>query len=170
MENFWDFSVWGTFNLAAVLLLSLLVANFLCKTIPFFRDSLIPSSVLGGCILIVIAGIYKLITGNLMFDTAFFGGNGMDKLEMLTYHCLALGFIASTFKPSSGKLTKKADDRDIQHRRYNGRNLSASGRVRPRDIHNRSIFRERFLCRCRCAAAVRLRSGHRTGDELRRHI
>lgn len=107
MENFWDFSVWGTFNLAAVLLLSLLVANFLCKTIPFFRDSLIPSSVLGGCILIVIAGIYKLITGNLMFDTAFFGGNGMDKLEMLTYHCLALGFIASTFKPSSGKLTKK---------------------------------------------------------------
>jgi len=61
MENFWDFSVWGVFNLVAVLLISLLSANIMKKTIPLLQASLIPTSVLGGGILIVVAGIYKLI-------------------------------------------------------------------------------------------------------------
>ena len=107
MENFWDFNVWSSFNLSAVLLVSLLAANILRKSIPFLRSSLIPTSVLGGGLLIAVAGIYKLFTGEIMFDTAFFGGNGTAALELLTYHCLALGFIASTFKPSKGNLTKK---------------------------------------------------------------
>ncbi len=107
MENFWDFSVWGSFNLLAVLLVSLLVANVLRKSIKLLKTSLIPVSVLGGGVLIAVACVYKLITGEGMFDTAFFGGNGTANLELITYHCLALGFIASTFKPSKGKLTKK---------------------------------------------------------------
>lgn len=107
MENFWDFNVWGVINLVAVLLASLLAANVLRKSVPFLRNSLIPSSVLGGGLLIIVAGIYKLITGQVMFDTEFFGGSGTAVLELLTYHCLALGFIASTFKPSKGKLTRK---------------------------------------------------------------
>ncbi len=107
MESFWDYNVWGSFNLLAVLLLSLLAANILRRSIPALKSSLVPVSVLGGGILLVIAGVFKLVTGTAMFDTAFFGGNGTDKLEILTYHCLALGFIAATFKPSSGKLTKK---------------------------------------------------------------
>lgn len=107
MENFWDSGVWGTFHLVAVLLISLLVANALKRAIKFLRVSLIPTSVLGGGILLLIAGIYKLITGDLFFDTAFFGGNGMATLEVITYHALALGFIASTFKSSEGKLSKK---------------------------------------------------------------
>ncbi len=107
MESFWDYSVWGSFNLLAVLLLSLLGANILRRSIPALKNSLIPVSVLGGGILLIIAELFKLITGTAMFDTAFFGGNGTDKLEILTYHCLALGFIAATFKPSSSKLTKK---------------------------------------------------------------
>lgn len=107
MENFWDFNVWGTFNLLAVLLISLLAANLLRRTIPALKRSLIPSSVLGGLLLLLVAGLYKLFAGTSMFDTAFFGGDGGDKLEILTYHCLALGFIASTFKPTQGKLTKK---------------------------------------------------------------
>ncbi len=37
MENFWDFSVWGNFNLIAVLLLSLLAANVLKKSIHFLQ-------------------------------------------------------------------------------------------------------------------------------------
>ena len=107
MENFWDFSVWGTYNLIAILLLSLLAANVLKKTFKFLQASLIPTSVLGGGILIVVAGIYKLITGEVMFDTALFGGNGTATLEVITYHTLALGFIAASFKTSKGKLTKK---------------------------------------------------------------
>ena len=107
MENFWDYSVWSGFNLVAVLLVSLLAANVLKKSIHFLQASLIPASVLGGGILIVVAGIYKFATGEHMFDTAFFGGDGTNTLELITYHTLCLGFIASAFKPAKGKLTKK---------------------------------------------------------------
>ena len=107
MENFWDFKVWGFFCVIAVLLMSLLVANVLKKSIKLLRISLIPTSVLGGAILIVVAGIYKWITGDIMFDTAIFGGNGTAMLELITYHTLALGFIASAFKSSKGKLNGK---------------------------------------------------------------
>lgn len=106
MENFWDYSVWGTVNVIAVLLTSMLVANILKKSIGFLRASLIPTSVLGGGVLILVAWCYKLITDDVMFDTAFFGGTGTKTLEMLTYHCLALGFIASALKTSQAKLTK----------------------------------------------------------------
>ena len=107
MDNFWDFNVWGSWNLVAVLLVSLLVANMLKRSIPFLRESLIPTSVLGGGLLIAVAGVFKWATGDVMFDTAFFGGRGTANLEMLTYHTLALGFIASTFKSGKGKMTKQ---------------------------------------------------------------
>lgn len=107
MINFWDFSVWGGFMLVAVLLASLLVANMLKKSIPFLEKSLIPTSVLGGGILLIVAVIYKAVTGDLMFNTDFFGGNGYANLETITYHTLALGFIATALKAGGGKLTKK---------------------------------------------------------------
>ncbi|MBR2861557.1 MAG: hypothetical protein IKB86_06940 [Clostridia bacterium] len=107
MENFWDFNVWNELNLLSVLLISLLAANLLKRSIKFLQASLIPTSVLAGGLLIIVAGIYKAITGNVMFDTEFFGGNGTASLEIITYHALALGFIASTFKTTEGKLTKK---------------------------------------------------------------
>jgi len=107
MDNFWDFNVWGGFNVLAVLLISLLAANMLKKAIPWLQASLIPTSVLGGGILIVVAGIYKAITGNIMFDTPFFGGNGTAQLEVITYHTLSLGFIASAFKSSKNKMTRQ---------------------------------------------------------------
>ena len=107
MTNFWDFEAWGSYNLFSVLLASLLVASLVKKWVPFLKASLIPNSVLGGGMLILVAGIYKGITGNILFDTAFFGGKGTANLELLTYHCLALGFIAGTLKSSNTKLTKK---------------------------------------------------------------
>ena len=107
MINFWEYSAWGEFNVIAVLLASLLAANMLKRSFPWLQASLIPTSVLGGGILIVVAGIYKAITGDIMFDTPFFGENGTNFLEVITYHTLALGFIASTFKPARGKMTKQ---------------------------------------------------------------
>ena len=109
MENFsfWDYEVWGTFNLIAVLLVSLLAANSLKKIIPPLKKSLIPSSVLGGLLLLIASIVYENVTGCNLFNTKFFGGNGTGVLEILTYHCLALGFIATTFKPSNGKFGKK---------------------------------------------------------------
>ena len=107
MENFWDYSVWGFIILITVLLGSLLGGNILKKAMPALKKSLVPTSVLGGGILLVIAAVYKTFTGEVMFDTAMFGGNGTTVLEGITYHTLALGFIASALKTSNNKMTKK---------------------------------------------------------------
>ena len=107
MSNFWDSEVWGWMILMAVLLGSLLVGNIFKKIIPYLQQSLIPTSVLGGAILLIVAAIYKAITGEVMFDSVAFGGNGTANLEIITYHSLALGFIASSFKTTGSKLTKQ---------------------------------------------------------------
>jgi len=107
MGNFWDFSSWGFFNLTAVLLLSLLLGNMLKRSVPALQASLIPTSVLGGGILLLISVIYNSITGTELFDTTFFGGKGTAWLELLTYHMLALGFTASALKSNGGKMTKE---------------------------------------------------------------
>ena len=107
MSNFWDYNVWAWVLLFGTLLGSLLVGNMLKKAIPMLQRSLIPTSVLGGAILLIIAAAYKWITGDVMFDTIAFGGNGTNNLEVITYHALALGFIASSFKTNGGKIGKK---------------------------------------------------------------
>lgn len=107
MSNFWDYSNWGTINIVAVLLLSLIVATILKNLIPLLHKSLIPTSVLGGFILLIIAGIYKTFTGQFFFDTAFFNGQGTAVLETITYHALALGFTASALKTSKNKMNKQ---------------------------------------------------------------
>lgn len=106
MENFWDYSVWGTLNLIAVLLGTLLLANTL-KKVKFIRKSLIPTSVLAGIILLLISTVYNSITNEAFFDSAFFGGKGYASLEVIAYHMLALGFIASTLKTNDDKMNKQ---------------------------------------------------------------
>lgn len=107
MNTFWDSNVWGSLSLIAVLLLSLMVAHMIKRAIPFMRRSLIPTSVLGGILLLVFAEIYQAVTGQWVFDTAFFNGNGSATLEIVTYHALALGFIASSFKAGGAVFGKK---------------------------------------------------------------
>ena len=103
----WESSVWGFFNIMAVLLMSLLLANALKREIKWLADSLIPTSVLGGTILLVIAIIYQVITKEILWDTVVFAGRGSAYLEMTTYHTLALGFIASTLKTTKTHLNKR---------------------------------------------------------------
>ena len=107
MENFWDSNVWGTYLLIGILLASLLLANILKRKLPFLRNSLIPNSVLGGILILVLVAIYKLCSGVNLFDAEIFGGRAYSTMEVLTYHCLALGFIASALKSSDAKLTKE---------------------------------------------------------------
>ena len=107
MTSFWDYKVWGSINLIAVLMLSLLLANLLKRKIKFLQKTLIPTPVLGGLLLLVIATIYESAAGNILFNTAFFGEDGTTLMEMITYHCLALGFIATSFKPSKERMNKK---------------------------------------------------------------
>ncbi len=107
MTNFWDSNVWGFLNLFAVLLVSLLAANALKRAIRFLEASLIPTSVLAGALLLLISEAVRLIAGVEIFETRFFNSNGIEMLELLTYHMLGLGFVASTFKSAGGKLGKQ---------------------------------------------------------------
>lgn len=107
MNNFWDTSVWGGINVFAMLLLGLLAASLVKKSIKALKESLIPTSVLAGFILLIVSGIYMVVSGESMFDTDFMGGDGFSILETITYHALALGFIASTFESSGEKATKQ---------------------------------------------------------------
>ena len=104
--NFWDFSSWGTFLIIAVLLLAILFANLLKRCFKFLRASLIPTSVIAGILILIISTVFKAITGYNMFDTELFNNNGTDVLEVITYHCLAIGFIAQALKISDKKFTK----------------------------------------------------------------
>ena len=105
--SFNNLEVWGSLNLIAVLLATLLISNGLKRSVGVLRRSLIPTSVLGGLILLGLSAIYKAITGRMMFNEPFFGGDGMSYMEIVTYHALALGFIASTLKSSEKKMNKK---------------------------------------------------------------
>jgi len=107
MNNFWDYSVWGWILLVSALLGSLLLGNIIKRKTPFLKNSLIPTSVIGGLILLAIAAVYKAITGTPFFETVAFSGNGYTYLEIITYHALALGFIASSFKTTNSKLSKQ---------------------------------------------------------------
>ena len=86
MSNFWDFSVWSWMMIFAILLGSLLVGNILKRKIPFLTNSLIPTSVLAGGLLLIVASVYRAITGEVMFDSGVFGDQGTETLEIITYH------------------------------------------------------------------------------------
>ena len=105
--NFWDTSVWGGVNVFAMLFLGLLVASLVKKSMKVLRESLMPTSVLAGFLLLGVSGVYMAFSGQSMFQSNFMGGNGFDILETITYHTLALGFIASTFESSGDKGSKE---------------------------------------------------------------
>lgn len=102
-------TVWQSILLIGVLLGSLIIANVIKTTVPFFKKSLLPNAVLGGLIVLIISSIVYYSTGDYLFNHFLFSsnGSGISTLEVLTYHCLALGFIALTLRPSPRKLTKQ---------------------------------------------------------------
>ena len=111
--DFSEFSVWSFVLIIAVLLASLLVASTLKRFIPALEKSLIPSSVLGGIILLIVSTITYYAAGNYLFNLEAFtptdrasAYNGMEVLELVTYHCLGIGFIAMGMRGSKKKFTK----------------------------------------------------------------
>lgn len=99
VTSFADESVWSGLVQIFILIAALLVGNTLRRVIPFMRKSLIPSALLGGTIVLLL----KLIP-------AVNGFINNDLMETITYHCLALGFIATALKKNVGnkKTTTKA--------------------------------------------------------------
>jgi ESS family glutamate:Na+ symporter len=91
----WDFTlanysaVWGFMVQLGLLLLFLMLGNILRRTIPLFRKCLIPSALLGGTLLLIVNVISK------QFDFVVVDNRLM---QVITYHCLAVGFAAMTLK------------------------------------------------------------------------
>ena len=111
--SFSELSVWTLIMVFAALLLSMLVAAALKQFIPALKKTLIPVSVLGGLLLLVVSTIVYYAAGDYLFNLAAFGDGtdgsmtGMQVLELVTYHCLGIGFIASGMRSSKKKFTKK---------------------------------------------------------------
>lgn len=112
--NYSDLGVWSVIILIAVLLFSLLIGNILRRFIPALKKSLIPVSVLGGLLLLIVSTVTYYCAGEYFFNLPLFGGNGsdgryggMNVLEVITYHCLGIGFVATGMKSSKKKFDKK---------------------------------------------------------------
>ena len=91
----WDFTmanydaVWAFMIQLGLLLLFLLLGNILRRTIPLFRKCLVPSALLGGTLLLAVNWIVKQF-GVAMVDNRL--------MQVITYHCLAIGFAAMSLK------------------------------------------------------------------------
>lgn len=107
-ESSWDFTlanydaVWAFLVQFGLLLLFLMLGNILRRTIPLFRKCLIPSALLGGAVLLGVNIIAKQI-GFAPVDNRL--------MQVITYHCLAIGFAAMTLKTE--KSTHKTNKAQI---------------------------------------------------------
>ena len=97
--NFWDGEVWAFIVTMFYLFAAMILANTLRNTIRPLRKLMIPSSVLGGLILLLVSVLYEEFSGKAMIPTV--------TLEMLTYHGLGLGFVAMALR----NIEKKQDKR-----------------------------------------------------------
>lgn len=116
MENvirFYDNTVWQSVLMIGILLGSLMVAQILKSKGPL-KKSLIPNSVIGGVIVLIISMICRAATGEYLFDLGFLSENGTGTtiLEVITYHSLAIGFIAMTLR-NDGKNKDKKRTKEI---------------------------------------------------------
>ncbi|MBR4869338.1 MAG: hypothetical protein IKU12_00995, partial [Oscillospiraceae bacterium] len=91
----WDFTmanydaVWAFLVQLGLLLMFLMVGNILRRTIPLFRKCLVPSALLGGAVLLAVNIISKQL-GFMLVDNRL--------MQVITYHCLAIGFAAMSLK------------------------------------------------------------------------
>ena len=91
----WNFSlanygaVWGFLVQLGLLMIFLLVGNIMRRKIPFFRKCLVPSALLGGGLLLIVNVITKQFNFSLVDNRL---------MQVITYHCLAIGFAAMTLK------------------------------------------------------------------------
>ena len=95
-EETWSFdltqfdSVWKFILEVVILLLFLLIGNMLRRVIPFLRKAFIPSALLGGILLL---GVSIFSSKVLHFDLI-----EARHMQIITYHSLAIGFIAMSLK------------------------------------------------------------------------
>ena len=67
-STFGDAGVWSYLLLLALIFISLLVANIIKQKVAPMRRTLIPVSVLGGLLLLIISTVCKVISGDYLFN------------------------------------------------------------------------------------------------------
>ena len=82
-------AVWGFLVQLGLLLMFLMLGNILRRTVPLFRKCLVPSALLGGSLLLIVNSICKQF-GSTLVDNRL--------MQVITYHCLAIGFAAMSLK------------------------------------------------------------------------
>ena len=101
----WDFTlanydaVWAFLFQLGLLMLFLMLGNILRRTIPFFRKCLIPSALLGGALLLLVNFACKQFNFTLVDNRL---------MQVITYHCLAIGFAAMSLKTEKSVHKTKA--------------------------------------------------------------
>lgn len=98
--NFWDSEVWSFILTLSILLLAMLAANTLRNVCGFIRRTIIPSSVLGGFLLLALNWACRRFFDFSLYST--------DTLEILTYHGLGLGFAALALRNANKKQDRQA--------------------------------------------------------------
>lgn len=100
-QQFWDAGVWSLMIELTILLVGMLTANMLRRLIKPLRQSLIPSAVLGGFLILIANLAYEQITGDSLFTKV--------TMETLTYHGLGLGFVAVALRQTDRQKNPKAN-------------------------------------------------------------
>ena len=112
MKNSWGFDltqfddVWKIVLQIALLLGFLLIGNILRRKIPFLRKAFIPSALIGGLLLFLVNFLFSLAKIEIV-----------DKriMQVITYHALAVGFIASSLKIFENKDKKTPIFESVQN-------------------------------------------------------
>lgn len=117
---FWESNIWNFLIILGILFSALILAYTLKNCVKFLRKSLTPVSVLGGLIILVFTTTYTLITHENFFDLEFLSVvqedtnvlSGSQILEIITYHCLGIGFVSMAFRrtKSNGKSSLSSKD------------------------------------------------------------
>lgn len=95
MTSSWDFSlanygaVWAFLVQFGLLLFFLMIGNILRRKVKLFRTGQVPSALLGGVLLLLM----NLLVKQLGFDLV-----DNQLMQVITYHCLAIGFAAMSLK------------------------------------------------------------------------
>ena len=89
---FSDSHVWTLFNQLAILFIAMLLGNIIRTQVPFIKKLYIPSALIGGALVLILKTVPAV---NSFIDSSV--------MQIITYHCLGIGFAALALKTAKSK-------------------------------------------------------------------
>lgn len=100
----WDFSInnyagaWSIVVQLGLILVFLFLGNMIRRVVPFLRKAYIPSALIGGLLLLLLNIFLKNVCHVKLPGMEAEGVIDQNVMQTITYHALAIGFIAMTLK------------------------------------------------------------------------